>query len=405
MYPQVKGWCKMRGSIIERNGSLRLKLSLGKNHQTGKYESYYETFHGNRTDAQKRLRQILTELDNGIFTKPGKTTMADYLNIWLHDYCKPTLSPHTLQLYSYICRVHLIPTIGKITLTELKPQHLQNLYSEKLSSGLSARTVQLCHVAIHKALKSAVRINLLSRNVADAVEKPKIQRPEMHPMTESDLTRFLDAARQGNHYALFYTYLFTGMRRSELLAVRWCDVDFLGMQISVSRTMQYLIRVTNHVTFKEPKSRKSRRLIALSPSNVFVLEEHRRRQDQIRQSLQLPQLTENDLVFSHWDGSPLLPDSITHAWVKLVRKCGLNGVRLHDARHTHATIMLKQGVHPKIVQERLGHSSISTTLDTYSHVAPGLQQAAAKAFDDILKKDSTLDKQLAEILQTELVPN
>ena len=389
----------MKGCIIERNGSLRLKVSLGRNHQTGKYQSYYETFHGNRTEAQKRLREILTELDKGIFTKPGKTTLADYLNIWLQDYCKPSLSPRTLELYSYICRVHLIPTIGKITLTELKPQHLQNLYSRKLSSGLSPRTVQLCHVAIHKALKNAVRINLLSRNVADAVQKPKIQRPEMHPMTENDLSRFLDAAKQGNYYTLFYTYLFTGMRRGELLAVRWSDLDLSGMQISVSRTMKYLNGVKNHITFREPKSQKSRRLIALSPSNVAVLEEHRKDQEQMRESLQLPPITENDLIFTHWDGSPLLPPTVTHAWMKLVRKCGLKGIRLHDARHTHATIMLKQGVHPKIVQERLGHSTISTTLDTYSHVAPGLQEAAAMAFDDILQKDSALDKELAEVLQ------
>ncbi|MFC2060135.1 tyrosine-type recombinase/integrase [Chloroflexota bacterium] len=389
----------MRGCIIERNGSLRLKVSLGKNPQTGKYESYYETFHGNRTEAQKRLRQVLTELDKGIFTKPSKTTVADYLNTWLQDYCKPSLSPRTLQLYSYICRVHVIPAIGKVALTELKSQHLQKLYSEKIYAGLSARTVQICHVAIHKALKNAVRINLVSRNVADAVDKPKIQRTEMHPMTERDLSRFLEAAKQGHYYALFYTYLFTGMRRSELLAIRWCDVELLGMQISVSRTMQYLNGVKNRITFKEPKSKKSRRLIALSPSTVFVLEEHLKAQDKMRESLQFPPITENDLVFSHWDGSPLLPDSITHAWVKLVRKCGLKGIRLHDARHTHATIMLKQGVHPKVVQERLGHSTISTTLDTYSHVAPGLQQAAARGFDDILKKDSTLDKELAEILQ------
>lgn len=389
----------MKGCIIERNGNLRLKVSLGKNPQTGKYESYYETFHGNNTEAHKRLRQILTELDKGIFTKPGKITVADYLNTWLQDYCKPSLSPRTLQLYSYICRVHIIPAIGKITLTELKPQHLQKLYSDKLSSGLSARTVQICHVAVHKALKNAVRINLISRNVADSVDKPKIQRPEMHPMTENDLSRFLEAAKQGNYYTLFYTYLFTGMRRSELLAVRWCDVDLLGMQISVSRTMQYLNGVKNHVTFKEPKSKKSRRLIALSPSTVFVLEEHRKAQDAMRASLGLPPVTDNDLVFSHWDGSPLLPDSITHAWVKLVRKCDLKGIRLHDARHTHATIMLKQGVHPKVVQERLGHANISTTLDTYSHVSPGLQEAAAKGFDDILNRESKLDKELAEIIQ------
>lgn len=218
-------------------------------------------------------------------------------------------------------------------------------------------------------------------------------------MTESDLSRFLEAAQKCPYYALFYTYLFTGMRRSELLAIRWCDVDLLDMQISVSRTMQYLNRVENHITFKEPKSKKSNRLIALSPSTVVVLREHQKAQEKLRTSLQLPQITENDLVFTHWDGTPLLPDSISHAWTKLARRCGLKGIRLHDARHTHATIMLKQGVHPKIVQERLGHSTIATTLDTYSHITPGLQQAAAKGFDNILNKESRLDKQLQEIIQ------
>jgi integrase len=132
---------------------------------------------------------------------------------------------------------------------------------------------------------------------------------------------------------------------------------------------------------------------------VLILEEHQKAHKKIRESLQLPPLTENDLIFSHWDGSPLLPDGITHAWVKLIRKCGLNGIRLHDARHTHATIMLKQGVQPKVVQERLGHATISTTLDTYSHVAPGLQEAAARGFDEILRNESSLDKELAEIIR------
>jgi integrase len=221
----------------------------------------------------------------------------------------------------------------------------------------------------------------------------------MHPMSEDDLEKFLDAAKSGPYYSLFYSYLFTGMRRSELLSIRWGDTDLLGMQISVSRSMQYLNNVENHITFRETKSTKSKRLISLSPSTVIVLRQHREEQEHIRQHLKLHPLSENDLVFSHYDGSPLLPDSITHAWIKLVRKCGLNGIRLHDARHTHATIMLKQGVHPKVVQERLGHSSIALTMDTYSHVAPGLQQAAAKGFDDILKKQSKLEKELSEIVQ------
>ncbi len=138
------------------------------------------------------------------------------------------------------------------------------------------------------------------------------------------------------------------------------------------------------------KPSNSRRLIALSLSTAIILAEHRTKQDELRHSLDYPPLSKDDLVFSHYDGSPLLPNSVTHAWIKLVRRCGLHGIRLHDARHTHASLLLKQGVHPKIVQERLGHGSIQITLDTYSHVAPGLQQAAANKFDDIVIRTESI---------------
>ncbi len=371
----------MRGCIIERNGSMRLKVSLGKNHQTGKYESYYETFHGGSTEAHKRLRQVLTELDKGIFVRPGKATLGEYLNGWLLDYVLPNLSPKTHELYAYICSKHIFPMLANIALVDLKPTHLQHLYAQKQASGLSNRTVQLIHVTLHKALKNAVKVGLLSRNVAEAVDTPKIQRREMRTMNEIDLHIFLEMARNTEYYSLFYTLLFTGCRRSEALALRWSDLDLLLCQLSVTRSMQF---VDNKVTFKQPKTVKSRRLIALSPSTVEVLQEHWDAQKRMRQSLDLPLVTDNDLVFSHWDGRPLLPNSVTHAWMKLVRRCGLKGIRLHDARHTHASLLLKQGVHPKIVQERLGHAGIAVTLDLYSHVAPGLQQAAANKFDDIV---------------------
>lgn len=376
----------MKGCIIERNGSLRLKVSLGKNPQTGKYESYYETFHGNRTEAQKRLRQVLTELDKGIFAKPGKATLGEYLKSWLLDYCSPNLSPRTQELYSYICEKHVLPTLRNIPLVDLRPQHLQRLYAEKVSAGLSNRTVQLIHVTLHKALKNAVKSGLLVRNITESVDTPKIQNREMRVMSETDLHIFLEYARNTPYYALFYTSLFTGMRRAELLALRWSDVDLELCQLSVTRSMQYIggAAPENRVSFREPKTAKSKRSIALSPSTVIRLREHKAKQTELRQSLGYAPPLDNDLIFSHYDGSPLLPNSVTHAWIKLVRRCGLGGIRLHDARHTHASLLLKQGVHPKIVQERLGHGSIQITLDLYSHIAPGLQQAAANKFDDIV---------------------
>ena len=376
----------MRGSIIKRGDSYRIKVSLGKDSVTQKYNSYYETVKGNKKEAERRLNELIHQHNNGAFIKPGKVTLSEYLKSWLADYCKPNLSPRTHELYSYICNKHILPTLGSMLLFELKPQQLQRLYADKLASGLSGRTVQIIHVTLHKALKNAVKTGQLVRNVVDVVDSPKIQRREMRVMSETDLHIFLEYAKDTPNYALFYTSLFTGMRRAELLALRWSDVDLELCQISVTRSMQYIQAAEpgNRISFKEPKTTKSKRSIALSPSTAITLREHQVKQNELRESLGYPALSDSDLVFSHYDGSPLLPSSISHAWMKLVRSCGLHGIRLHDSRHTHASLLLKQGVHPKIVQERLGHGSIQITLDTYSHVAPGLQQAAANKFDDII---------------------
>lgn len=385
--------------------SFRIGSANGKDDETGKYRYEFRTI---KTDSWREARNALTDLRadirNGTFVKPGKTTVGEYLQVWLNDYCKTSLSPRTVELYDYLYRVHLNTSIGKLNLADLTSQQLQHLYSSKLKSGLSPRTVQLCHVVMHKALKNACRINLINRNPADLVDKPKSHRPEMNTMSEEDINKFLEAAKEGEYYNLFFCYLMTGLRRSELLAIRWGDVDLLGMTISVNRSMQYLNKVKEHVTYKEPKSKGSRRLVSLSPGTVGILRQQQEAQKKLKKEIN-PELKEkdlikdDDLVFSRFDGTPLLPDTISHAWAKLVKRCKLKNIRLHDARHTMATLMFKNGVHPKIVQERLGHSSITLTLDTYSHIVPGLQAAAAEGLDNILSNETKLEKELKEIIQ------
>jgi integrase len=391
----------MRGYITKRaKDSYTIVLNLGNDPVTGKRKQQWISIKGTKKDAEKKLSELLNQIDNGIFIKPGKQTLSDYLNHWLEDNVKPNLSPRTYELYSYMCRNHIVPAIGNVPLSDIKPVHLQHLYANKQQSGLSNRTVQLIHITIHKALKNAVKIGLLNRNAAESVDIPKIQRHEMHTMDENDIQKFLEAAKDTDYYTLFFTCIFTGMRRSELLALRWQDVDLLLCQISVTRTVQQLTNTTpeGRITFKEPKTQKSRRLIALTPANAVILREHRSKQEKQRLSLGLPTISDNDLVFSHHDGSPLRPDSITHIWKKLIKRCGLKDIRLHDARHTHASLLLKQGIHPKIVQERLGHSGIAITLDLYSHVTPSLQQMAAAKFDEIaIPKESGLEKELKEL--------
>jgi len=308
------------------------------------------------------------------------------------------VAPTTFESYSYIVKKYLIPGLGNIKLCNLKPQHLQRFYADKLQLGLSPRSVLHMHVTLHKAFKSAFKTGVLSRNPIDLVDPPKVERHEMKTMTEEDIGRFLDEARKGDYYSLFYIYLFTGIRRNEALALRWSDVDLLGCQLSISKTMQFL---NNKVSYKSPKTANSRRLVALSPSTCAVLTLHRETQNEIRKykedspvSDDEPLVSDDDLVFCQSDGNPYLPNTISHAWIKLVKRCGLDGVRLHDARHTHATLLFKSGVSAKVIQERLGHSSVAFTMNTYAHVSPGMQKQAANQFDDAVIPDKSVKKAL-----------
>jgi len=372
----------MRGHITKRGkDSYTIVLDLGRDPETGKRKQQWVSVKGTKKDAEKRLSELLSQLDNGIYVQPKKTTLADFLEMWLNEYAKNNLSPRGFERYSGIIRKHLIPDLGKVTLTLLKPEHLQKHYAAKLNDGLSSRTVRYHHALIHVALQTAVKWGLVSRNVADAVDPPRFRRIEMQTWDEEEVNQFLEGAKESPYYSLFYTALFTGMRRSEILALRWQDVDCIYCQIYVNRSLHQL--KNGSFIFTQPKSAKSSRTIALTPSTILMLREYQEKQKLEREMLGTS-LADGDLVFSNLEGKPLRPNTITRAWTTLAAKCGLKVIRLHDARHTHASLMLKQGIHPKVVQERLGHSSIQMTIDTYSHVAPGIQEAAAKRFDEIL---------------------
>lgn len=277
----------MRGHIVKRGkNSYSLAISLGRDANTGKYKYQWITVRGTKKDAERRLAEVLHQLDNGTFIKPGKTTLAEYLERWLRDYAKPNLSPRGFERYESIVRVHLVPNLGTIPLTQLRPEHLQRHYTARLSDGLSPLTVRYHHVVIHKALQTALRWGLVSRNVADGVDVPRIRRTEMQTWDEDDVARFLEAAKDSPYYTLFYTALFTGMRRSELLALCWKDIDFIYSQVYVSRSLHHL-RDGSYV-FTEPKSAKSRRTIALSPSAILTLREHYEKQKLERAMLGMP---------------------------------------------------------------------------------------------------------------------
>jgi integrase len=206
-----------------------------------------------------------------------------------------------------------------------------------------------------------------------------------------EIMTFLEAAKSTPYHALFFTALYTGLRRSEVLALRWSDIDLLLCQLYVNRSVHQL--KDGSIIYRQPKSAKSRRMVSLSPSTALLLQEHKDSQAALREMIGIP-LKEDDLVFCTLDGAPIRPNTVTRAWPMLAAKAGVKPIRFHDARHTHASLMLKQGVHPKIVSERLGHTGIAITLDTYSHVSPGLQEKAALSFDEALGYNGKREKSL-----------
>lgn len=369
----------MRGHIKQRSkGSYTLVIDLDKT--DGKRRQKWLTVKGTRKQAEKRLSEVLYQLDTGQYLEPDKATLAEFLNRWQTDYVRVNLSPRSAEGYADIIRAHFIPALGNIPLSQLKPEHLQRYYADKLDKGLSAQTIRHHHTLLHKALQTALEWNLLNRNIADAVRPPRVHKKEMQVWNEREIMQFLEAARDTYYYEIFYLALFTGLRRSELLALRWSDIDMLLGEIHVNRSIHILKGGIPY--FKAPKTAAGRRTVALPPSASLVMQKYREKKEAESIMLNIP-IKDDDLVFNNL-GKPVLPLTVSHAWSKLVKKTGLKPIRLHDARHSHASLMLKQGIHPKVVQERLGHSSITITLDVYSHVVPGLQEKAALRFDEAL---------------------
>ena len=372
----------MRGSIIQRSkGSWTIILNLGRDPATGKRKQQWVTVRGTKKQAETRLAELLNQMDTGGFIKPTKETFGSFLQRYLDDYISTQIRATTLEAYQQRGK-HLIDGLGHIPVSELREEHLHKYYREK-SKTLSPGTLIKHHNLLRSALSQGVIWRTLTRNVAEAVKPPKVSRKEMRALTGPEVHRMLEACEDTAWHSIFHTLTWTGLRRSELLGLRWKDVDLILASLRVVQSVQRLN--TGEFIVQEPKTASGRRTIALSPASCLVLREHREKQE-ADATLLGRQLTEDDLVFSHPDGSPRDPSTLTLAFRRLTRRVGLDGVRLHDLRHTMASLYLEQGVNPKTVAERLGHASVTITLDLYSHCLPGVQEAAAVQFDTAMEQ-------------------
>lgn len=370
----------MKGTIKRRsNGSYALRYDAPPD-GSGKRRQINETVRGTKREAEAVLRQRLAAVDVGSFVERNRQTVGRYIEEWL-EIISPSITPRTLHGYRGSMKRYLIPALGGVALQHLQAQSVQSLYAELLGRPLSARTVLHVHRILHKGLGDAVRLGILNHNVCDAVTPPRPVRKEMTLWDPSEVAIFLDMAQDSRFRNVYELLLLTGLRRSELAGLMWGSVDLDRATLSVERTLQ---RIDGKgLVVGAPKTGRSRRSVALSPNAVTLF--RKVKTNQLEHRLLIGEGWQNTgYVISDYDGSPSDPTRWTKDFTRLVKRSGLPHLTLHGLRHMHASLMLVGGVHLKVVSERLGHSNIAMTADTYSHLLPGLQESAALILDNVL---------------------
>lgn len=366
-----------RGSVIKRGSRYSIIVSLqdGSGNRTRKWESGFTT----KRQAESRLSELWAQIETGLNIKASDTTFGSFLTEWLERYVSRRVRGSTMDGYRQRVK-HIVDTLGDINIVDLRPDHLIEYYDSKLSN-LSASTITKHHHLISDCLSDAVKWNLITRNVAIAVEAPRAHKKEMRALSVNEIRRFRDSCIAEPWRAIFHTLIWTGIRRSELLGLQWSDLDLDMALMTIRRS---LVRLQNgtYVT-EEPKTSSGARTLDLAPSTCLILKEHRAKHEQAIDLLGIP-ISEANLVFGHPDGSPRTPSTITQQFKRTARKAGLPEVRLHDLRHTHASLMLQQGTDIKTISTRLGHSSVAFTMDTYAHLLPGMQKSAMEKFEKAL---------------------
>lgn len=370
----------MKGTVIKRGASWSVVIDLGRD-ETGRRVRKWHSGYRTKKEAERARIELLSRVDQGTYVEPSKVSIGAFLvQEWLPAK-RATLKETTLASYEMHVTKHVVPRIGGLPLLSLGPGHLNAFYADLLaegrrngSGGLSPTTVRRVHATVHKALADAVRWGRLARNPADQADPPKESTAEMSIWTPEQLRAFLDSVRTDRLFGAWLMAATTGMRRGELLGLRWSDLDLEAGAVAV-RQIRTVARY--QVLTQTPKTEKGRRTIALDPQTVSALRSYRVAQKEERILLGPDYASRDDLVFTKPDGSAIHPERFSAWFAQRCRRSGLPVVRLHDVRHSYVTALLAEGVPLKVVSQRIGHASPMVTMTIYQHVLPGDDRAAA----------------------------
>jgi len=372
------------GSINKRNdGRWEGKIIVGikSDGKPDRKSVYGKT----QKEVKEKLEALKSHLRLGTYAAPSSITVKQWLSIWVNDYAQVATRTSTYKKYFSLIKSHIIPAIGNIRLQDLKTNVIQNLFATLLKSGnlrtkkgLSPSTVAEIHLILNQACAQAIANNLINKNPVTATKKPSRNHHEINPYTKEELDLFLDAAKDHRLYPAFLLEAHTGLRRSELLGLKWKDLDFIKGTVTIVRA--------NKVDTKsdmQTKTKSGNRTIVIAKKTLPVLAEHKRQQDMLQKQLGDAYINE-EFIFCQQNGKRSCPRSFSRSFNQLLRKRQLRKIRFHDLRHTHATLLLAKGIPVDLVSKQLGHASIRITLENYSHILPGMQEQIAELLDNIL---------------------
>ncbi|MCP3029019.1 site-specific integrase [Halobacillus sp. A5] len=368
----------MKGSIKKEGNSWYYIVTLGKK-ENGKQHQKKKRGFKTKREASKAMNEVLSQYNKGLYVEPSSILYKDFLDQWLDDK-KRQVQETTYDSYVILVDAHIAPRLGNIKLSHLKPIHIQNFYNHLSSEkGLAGASIQKIHTLIKDSLKKAVRWELLFKNPMDAIDRPKIIKPDVEVWTTEEANTFMAKAENDPLFMAFYLAYTTGMRQGEILGLRWKDIDFDKKLLMIRQTL-----VPGAKKLKSgAKSRAGTRTISLPDKAVIKLQKYKKRMD-IEKQLAADIFQDNDLVVCTGLGTPINSSNLRRTFHRLIEEAQVKPIRFHDLRHTHATVLLLQNVNPKIVSERLGHADVRLTLDTYSHLLPNMQLEAASKLNEVL---------------------
>ena len=367
-----------RGHIRERTkGSFTITVEFPRDVITNKRKQKHYSFKGTKREAEKYLTEKLRELDTGLLIDTKDIKFSEYLDYWLKERCSSRLKITTFENYKNNINNHIKTNLGNINLQKLMPLHLQNFYKQCTENGLSNKSVVNLHMIIHCALEKAVKWQLVIRNAADSVEPPKAQRYQAKFLDEKQTNLLIEKSKTSDIYIPIVVAIYTGMRRGEILGLTWDNVDFENANIKISKA---LCDTSEGLKYLSPKTHKSVRNICIPETLVEILKRHKTKQ-LVNKMKYGEQYINNNAVCSYDDGKLFNPKRFSHKFHDLLENNGLPLIRFHDLRHSHASLLVKLGVQPKIISERLGHSNIGITMDLYSHIYEDTHKEVAEMFD------------------------